>query len=86
MKQMIGVLFPIRRPTSTPVWTQNVGGTMLTLMRQTRYVAEAVYALYAIEHGQSRHVRSYHSYPEALAGVQEWVAYLQGGGTVAEYK
>jgi hypothetical protein len=70
---------------SAPAWTNTVGETVVTLMRHTKYGRADWYVLHVIENGSSRAVGSYPSYPEALAGIQTWVVYLEGGGTLLNW-
>jgi hypothetical protein len=68
-------------PTNAPIWTGTIGEATLTLLKQT-VQGRAWYELYLVTPGRWTPLGSYAIYPEALASVQAWKSYLEGGGTL----
>jgi hypothetical protein len=70
------------RPAShKPVWSGDVNGTTLAIMANEA-LGHTSYELYVLADGVWMLAGRYRLYPEIMAAVQVWEAYLQGGGTV----
>ena len=76
-----------RKMTSrqTPIWTGEYNGTTLDLMEMT-YHGSVYYELFVISDGEWRSVGRSPSYPQLLALVQQWQAYLAASGTVRAWR
>ncbi len=70
-----------RPASSKPVWSGDVNGTTLTIMAN-EVRGHTSYELYVTADGIRALAGRYRLYPEIIAAVQVWEAYLQRGGTV----
>lgn len=69
----------------TPVWTGHVGfdpGRPAISITQVRQAGKVYYRVYVVADEQWARVAACWQYAEALAEVQSWEHYVDGGGTV----